>query len=92
MKKSGRNIIKSIAFALVAVMIMGVLGAAFTPKRSDPGSGITNSNARGFYGEPKNSIDVLVLETAMPTVHVLRCIYGTNMEFQHMWRLRDFRM
>ena len=61
MKKSGRNIIKSIAFALVAVMIMGVLGAAFTPKRSDPGSGITNSNARGFYGEPKNSIDVLVL-------------------------------
>ena len=42
-------------------MIMGVLGAAFTPKRSDPGSGITNSNARGFYGEPKNSIDVLVL-------------------------------
>ena len=46
MKKSGRNIIKSIAFALVAVMIMGVLGAAFTPKRSDPGSGITNSNAR----------------------------------------------
>ena len=26
MKKSGRNIIKSIAFALVAVMIMGVLG------------------------------------------------------------------
>ena len=56
MKKSGRNIIKSIAFALVAVMIMGVLGAAFTPKRSDPGSGITNSNARGFYGEPKNSI------------------------------------
>ena len=36
MKKSGRNIIKSIAFALVAVMIMGVLGVAFTPKRSDP--------------------------------------------------------
>ena len=80
MKKSGRNIIKSIAFALVTVMIMGVLGAAFTPKRSDPGSGITNSNARGFYGEPKNSIDVL------------RCIYGTNMEFQHMWRLRGSRM
>ena len=38
-----------------------MLGVAFTPKRSDPGSGITNSNARGFYGEPKNSIDVLIL-------------------------------
>lgn len=62
MKKDGRrNLVKMIAFAMVFVVILGVLGVAFTPKRSDPGSGITNSNARGFYGEPKNSIDVLIL-------------------------------
>lgn len=62
MKKDSRhNLIKMIAFAMVFVVILGVLGVAFTPKRSDPGSGITNSNARGFYGEPKNSIDVLIL-------------------------------
>ena len=62
MKKDGRhNLIKMIAFVMVFVVILGVLGVAFTPKRSDPGSGITNSNARGFYGEPKNSIDVLIL-------------------------------
>ena len=62
MKKDSRhNLIKMIAFAMVFVVILGVFGVAFTPKHSDPGSGITNSNARGFYGEPKNSIDVLIL-------------------------------
>ena len=60
-KESKHNIVKATAFVLVFILILGVLGVAFTPKRSDPGSGITNSNARGFYGEPKNSIDVLIL-------------------------------
>ena len=60
-KESKHNIVKAMAFVLVFVLILGVLGFAFTPKRSDPGSGITNSNARGFYGEPKNSIDVVIL-------------------------------
>lgn len=60
-KESKHNIVKATAFALVFILILGVLGVAFTPKRSDPGSGITNSNARGFYGEPKNSIDVVIL-------------------------------
>lgn len=60
-KESKHNIVKATAFVLVFVLILGVLGVAFTPKRSDPGSGITNSNARGFYGEPKNSIDVVIL-------------------------------
>lgn len=60
-KNNRHNLIKMIAFGMVFVVIVGVLGVAFTPKKSDPGSGITNSNARGFYGEPKNSIDVLIL-------------------------------
>lgn len=60
-KNNRHNLIKMIAFVMVFVVIVGVLGVAFTPKKSDPGSGITNSNARGFYGEPKNSIDVLIL-------------------------------
>lgn len=60
-KESKHNIVKATAFVLVFILILGVLGVAFTPKRSDPGSGITNSNARGFYGEPKNSIDVVIL-------------------------------
>lgn len=60
-KNNRHNLIKMIAFVMVFVVIVGMLGVAFTPKKSDPGSGITNSNARGFYGEPKNSIDVLIL-------------------------------
>ena len=60
-KNNRHNLIKMIAFVMVFVVIVGVLGVAFTPKKSDPGSGITNSNARGFYGEPKHSIDVLIL-------------------------------
>lgn len=60
-KNNRHNLINMIAFVMVFVVIVGVLGVAFTPKKSDPGSGITNSNARGFYGEPKNSIDVLIL-------------------------------
>ncbi len=60
-KNNRHSLIKMIAFVMVFVVIVGMLGVAFTPKKSDPGSGITNSNARGFYGEPKNSIDVLIL-------------------------------
>lgn len=60
-KESRQNIAKIVVFIMVFALLIGVLGVAFTPKRSDPGSGITNSNARGFYGEPKNSIDVLIL-------------------------------
>ncbi len=60
-KNNRHNLINMIAFVMVFVVIVGLLGVAFTPKKSDPGSGITNSNARGFYGEPKNSIDVLIL-------------------------------
>ena len=31
------------------------------PKSSDPEGGLSNPNARGFYGEPKNSIDLVVM-------------------------------
>ena len=31
------------------------------PKTSDPEGGLSNPNARGFYGEPKNSIDLVVM-------------------------------
>ena len=69
-KNNRHNLIKMIAFVMVFVVIVGVLGVAFTPKKSDPGSGITNSNARGFYGEPKNSIDVLILTCQKPKLVV----------------------
>lgn len=62
MEKTKRhNMIKAVVFVLIFAVIMVTLGGAFVPKSSDPDSGIANANARGFYGEPKNSIDVLFL-------------------------------
>lgn len=60
-KESIQNLIKAVAFVLIFAVVMVLLGDAFVPKRSDPESGIANANARGFYGEPKNSIDVVML-------------------------------
>ena len=61
MKKHVINLVKSIIFVGIAVGALAVLCVMFTPKTSDLEGGMTNPNARGFYGEPKNSIDILVL-------------------------------
>lgn len=61
MKNHVMNLIKSIVFVGVTVGVLVVLCVMFTPKTSDLEGGMTNPNARGFYGEPKNSIDILVL-------------------------------
>lgn len=61
MKKSKMNIIRAMSFAAIFAVLAVLLGQAFVPKTSDPDGGIANANARGFYGEPENSIDVLVL-------------------------------
>ena len=62
MKKDSRhNLIKMIAFAMVFVVILGVFGVAFTPKHSDPGSGITNSNDN-YITIMNNNIDLLKKE------------------------------
>lgn len=51
----------------VILFLTGFIGLSFlisymlTPKRSTPESGISYPSARGFYGEPENTIDVVVL-------------------------------
>lgn len=52
---------RAVTFVVIFSIIMLLLGHVFVPKTSNPDSGIRNANARGFYGEPKNSIDVLIL-------------------------------
>lgn len=56
-----KNILRGMAFVLVFAVLLVACGVAFEPKSSEPGDGIANANARGFYGEPKNTIDVLIL-------------------------------
>lgn len=59
--KSIKKQIKSIIFVVLFATMLAVLCEVFTPKTSDLQGGMTNPNARGFYGERKNSIDLLVL-------------------------------
>lgn len=59
--KSIKKLIKSIIFVVLFATMLAVLCEVFTPKTSDLQGGMTNPNARGFYGERKNSIDLLVL-------------------------------
>lgn len=56
-----KNMVKSIIFVVLAVLGVAVLCVMFVPKTSDLAGGMTNPNARGFYGEPKNTIDLVVL-------------------------------
>ena len=60
-KDKTKNIIKCILFFIIFCVLMGVLSVVFYPKTSDPEGGLSNPNARGFYGEPRNSLDVVVM-------------------------------
>ena len=60
-KDKKKNIIKCILFFIIFCVLMGVLSVVFYPKTSDPEGGLSNPNARGFYGEPRNSLDVVVM-------------------------------
>lgn len=55
------NLIKIIIFVLGFCGIAALLSVVLLPKTSEPGGGLSNPNARGFYGEPDNSIDVVVI-------------------------------
>ncbi len=60
-KKRIQNIIKVIVFMLIFCGLMVLGSIMLYPKTSDPESGLSNPNARGFYGEPKNSIDLVIM-------------------------------
>lgn len=60
-KERVKNIIKVIVFMLIFCGFMALGSVMLYPKTSDPEGGLSNPNARGFYGEPKNSIDLVVM-------------------------------
>ena len=60
-KERIQNIIKVIVFMLIFCGLMVLGSIMLYPKTSDPESGLSNPNARGFYGEPKNSIDLVIM-------------------------------
>lgn len=56
-----KKLLKAAVFVLIFAAVMMVLCQMFIPKTSDSEGGMTNPNARGFYGEPRNSIDLVVM-------------------------------
>ncbi len=60
-KERVQNIIKVIVFMLIFCGLMVLGSIMLYPKTSGPEGGLSNPNARGFYGEPKNSIDLVIM-------------------------------
>lgn len=60
-KKHILNITKIVVFLLIAVVSLAALSPIFKPKDNTKEAGIEYENARGFYGERKDSIDVFAV-------------------------------
>lgn len=50
-----------VGFFLVFCLLFQLITPVFLPKNNTPGSGIHNPEAKGFLGEPENSVDVLFI-------------------------------
>lgn len=60
-KKNIINLSKIVAFLLVCAILLHALSPIFVPKNNNKQSGIKYENARGFYGEKLQTIDILSL-------------------------------
>ncbi len=60
-KTTLQNVTKCIVFILLLAMLLMGVSYLMAPKDNTKESGITNPNANGFYSEPKNSIDVVMI-------------------------------
>lgn len=57
--KAAQLLLKCISFFLVFLILLCVMSPFFIPKNNDENSGIKSYWSRGFYGEPKNSLEVI---------------------------------
>lgn len=58
-RQAAKKWVKCISFLLLFVLLLSILSNLLLPKNNDPDSGMRNHVARGFYGEPGNSLDVI---------------------------------
>lgn len=61
MKKHILNISKIVIFLSICAFLLVYISPIFVPKNNSNQSGIKYENARGFYGENKNTVDVLAI-------------------------------
>lgn len=59
MKQRFFEVSKIVIFLSICFVLLQCLSPMFLPKNNNADSGIKYENARGFYGERKNSIDIL---------------------------------
>lgn len=63
--KSGKTglitLLKVVSFVTVFVLILNLTSTVFVPKQNIHENGINYFNARGFYGEPQDSIDIIAI-------------------------------
>lgn len=55
------KIIKCVSFILIFAFLLSVLSTWFLPKSNGVNSSIHDYLARGFYGEPKNSLEIVAI-------------------------------
>lgn len=60
-KQKAWKTIKCISFMLVFTLILSTLSPMFLPKSNGMNINVKNRLARGFYGEPQNSLDVIAV-------------------------------
>lgn len=60
-KAGALNFIKAVSFVIIFIIILSVLSAPFLPKSNGVQNGLKNYLARGFYGEPKDSLDIIAI-------------------------------
>ena len=56
-----RCVLRAVCFLLILSLILSGLSFLLQPKGNRRSDWIQNPNARGFYGEPHNSLDILVI-------------------------------
>ena len=61
MKKGLKNLIRSVCFITLLLLLTVSSSYMLAPKDNTKQSGIVNPSAHGFFSEPENSIEVAVI-------------------------------
>ena len=60
-KQNMKNILKMMIFLCLVITLLHLSSRIVEPKQNTKESGIKYENARGFYGERQNSLDIIAI-------------------------------
>lgn len=81
-KQFAGRALKMIAFVLLTVLLLVGMSKTLVPRSNSASGGMHNYRARGFYGEEKDSLDVVAIGNSdlASGFHLWNC--GKRMAFQ----------